>query len=331
MPKPRKPRTALQATAAAQDDAKKQGKARKLLSSLVALIGGKTDAAAPNAKMRKVTEKHTKVRLEEEEGYEEEEESDAGSESTEDGESTGGSEAEEEEEESDAGSAEEEEEEEEEASEEEEEEEEARASNRARPSASVLSSKQIKAAHRAADAAFLAAIPEPLRGAAALRSPSRVARYAKKATGAKSLDDALGALSAMPVRSAATAKLEAKVDRIEATTKRDRINVIIAEAKAEGRAGATSREGRDSMRALGAQMGPRFLRGHVATLPIAARTNARLPNSDAPGGSGAPSNEDQARMREQAMSGLDAKGRALFLAIESEKRKANGAAKREEV
>jgi hypothetical protein len=315
-------KTPLQRAAAAQDDAAEKKKARGLIASLASLLGLSADAAppAPDAKMSKRTTTTKRVEMEE---------SDEDPEDTEAPEDSTGSDAAEEEEEAEEDSSAEEE------AADSEEEEEAHASAPAAASGRTVAkpkASMMRDALAAADKAFLAAMPEAQRASAALRMPSRVVRYAKKATGARSLDAALGALSAMPERAKAQAKIEADVSALKANDRKRRIDEIVSSAKTEGRAGATSKEGRASLRVLGMAQGSKFLRAHVATLPIVASSRERLPKADERGHAiGAPGTDEQKAMMAKAMSGLDAKEAEAFKAIADEKIAAtNGAARREE-
>jgi hypothetical protein len=318
-------KTALQAAAAKDEEQKRAKKARGILSMLAAALGlGGDDKPAARTAKRTETTKHTVLEesdTDSGEEEEEEEESDMGSESSEPGT-----------EDSDASSSSEEEEEEEEEegaakgkmSEEEEEEEEEKALARA-----------VRAAYRSPElqAAFLAAVPEKYRLAASLRAPSRLAREMKKATGAKSIDGAMTSLSRMRSSSRAadaktiaqTAKLTAEVAKLKADGRRERIEAVVSEAKASGR--ASNKDLRAQLREFGMAKGEKALKALVATLPE-ARTTPRLPKNDSRGNAiGAPTTADQVRMREQAMAGLSAEDRAAFEQIEQSK--LNGIAREE--
>lgn len=299
------PKTPLQRAAAAQDDDKRKKKARGLISSALALLGLSTDAAAPKAKKSKVIEKYSEKRERMEESDEEsdadsaaeEEEEEEATGSTDGGsESTGSSSAEEEEEEEEEGAA-------------EEEEEEARAPAAARGrTVGKVKGGSLRKAYAAADAAFLAAIPEHERLSASVKAPSRLLRYAKKATGQKSVDGVLGALSAMPEQRKATARLAERVERIESTTREQQIEAIVAQAKANGQ--APTKDMRASLRTMGAKMGPKFLAGHVATLPR-LRTEARTAKIDESGAPvGAPTTDEQAKIVGSIFAGMSDEERA---------------------
>lgn len=327
--KPKSPPT-LGAVAAAANDEKKQAKAKGMLATALAMLGIGGTAQPTAGKMRKVTETHKHVKLEEEEGgsdadssaeeEEEEEEREAEESSTDmtgsDADSTGTEKSEEEEgEEEEAGAAEEEEEE-----------------------ASVKGlGRAVRAAYRSPEvkAAFLAAIPKGLRAAAALRTPDRLFREVRKSTGAKTIDGAMTALSRQRTKAAAgdarvikaTATLAAKVTKIEAGQRAQRVEAIVKQAKAEGRAG--SHDLREQLRAYGQANGSKALRALVATLPKARTTEdgERLPKTDSEGNAiGMPGNEDQEAMLARATAGMSEKERAEFLDIYKTKAKAlNGA------
>jgi len=274
--------TALQAAATAENDTKRtRGVFAAVLSALG--IGGK-DADRAAAKMTKITERYSEKRekMEESDDDEEEEESDAGGNGTGSGTgdkdsdsgsgSTGTAEEEEEEEASGKGKA-------KKAAKPAEEEEEARA-------------KAVRAAHREAQAAAQAAYTAvaarypALAASLALRSPDRVLRAVKRATGAKRIDDAMTALDGMrgesvsAARIAANAEQEARLAALEAEGKAAKVNAIVEKARADGRAGATTKEGRQALREHGMANGEKALTKLVASLPIAARTTARAPRED---------------------------------------------------
>ncbi len=156
--------------------------------------------------------------------------------------------------------------------------------------------------------------------------PKGLRKAAAKAAGLSSksgVSAILGSLSALPQRRAADAKVIARVETLEANGRKAKVAAIVEKAKAEGRAGATSHDGRVSLRALGMSQGASFLRAHVETLPVVASTKERTPRDDGDGNAlGAPGTDAQAKMMEQAMAGLSAKERAEFAAIYDEKTKA---------
>lgn len=252
-----------------------------------------TAKASVDAKMSKVTKTSKHVTMEESDSEEEEsvpstEKSSAASSSAASSEMSS-KESEEEEEEEERGSAAEEE----ERGESEEEEEKAKAWG--------LAHKAYKAATKGRDAY-------------AIHGPKRLLAAVFKATGKRTVAEAMGVLAGLPVRRAADAKIVARVGKIEADGRKAKIDAIVAEAKTAGRAGATSKDGRASLRALGMAQGPKFLRAHVETLPVVAGSQERHGRADAEGNViGAPDEHTQTAMMEKAMSGLSAKERAEFV------------------
>lgn len=198
-------------------------------------------------------------------------------------------------------------------------------------------SAALKAANEAAERAFRSALPPEHAASLGLFSPRAVRHHVKRATGAKSLDEALMAVStsgrspkgadasAEAVRK--QAEIEARTARLEQDNRKRRVDEIVAAAKAEGRAGATTSEGRANLRAHGMAHGTKSLRGLLATLPIVARTTEREPRIDEHGSPiGAPARDEQARMLDQMTAGLDEKQKAAFLA-DLNARMMNGAAR----
>lgn len=259
--------------AQAKAEEKKKAEGLSLLGKAIALLGlgGAKAEAKPDARMSKRTETTKHVVLEEddsddmEEESEEEEEMDSETdkpESTDDG-STGSEEEEEE------GYAEEEEE--------------------------RAVAKGARVALKAANAAYLASIKgQPNEAALALRSPLRLAREAKKATGAKTVGGAMAKLSRLRTAKAddaaatikANADLEARLAKIEQGERSREVDALVAQAKLENRAGATTKDGRKALREHGNAYGAAALQKLIAGLPQVARTVAqgpRLPDADAAG------------------------------------------------
>lgn len=271
------------------------------------------------AKMTKVTEKYTQRKERMEESDEEEESVPASTAKSSEPESSEASSAKSSEEEESAAasmptsSKPKPSEEEEEAAASEEEEEEAIA-------------KGLKAAH----AAYLKATKGT--DAYGVFGPKGIVKALTKATGEKSVKAALGALAALPRKAKADAKVVADVAELKRNATREKIEAIVAEAKADGR--ASSKALRSELRAMGAKMGAAYLKGFVAKLPKGGRTNhdgARIPADDGEGNAlGGPDDTAQARMMEAAMQGMNAKERADFKALHKERmrKSANGAAGR---
>lgn len=310
---PTKP-TKLQAAAVAETSEKKQKKGMGMLASALALLG-----LAPTAgKMRKVTETHKHVKLEEEEGggstdSSEEEEEEGGSESTgstgTDGGSTGST--------GDSESEEEEEEEEERGGGKEEEEEEGGGSEEEEEEASTKGSRSLARAvgkalnSPAVHKAYLAALPAKHREEGALFSPHRLGHAAKKATGSKTTFAAMHGLSTLKKSAGkADAKILVKLAAVEKVTakingdrRKERVVAIVKVAKENGRAGATTHDGRESLREFGMKHGTAALTKHLAAMPKIARTSALSPRGD--GTTGAPAASDQhATMRAAAVTGI---------------------------
>lgn len=297
--------TKLQAAAA---DEKKQKKGLGLLASALAILGL---APATAGKMRKVTETHKHVKLEEEDGggsestgseeeesEEEEEEGDGSSASS------GGSEAS-----TDSSKSEEEEEEEEEegsmppkkkgAGKSEEEEEKALA----RAVGAALNSPTVHAS-------FLAALPTRHRDAGAIFSPHRLASLSKKATGTRTTYGAMMGLADLKKGTRATdeavlsrqAKIEKRVARVEGANRKARVDAIVDVAKSKGVAGATTRDGRAMLREYGMTHGTTKLTAFLGAQPTVV-AKPKMPRGD--GSTGAPSPTDQmAAIRKAATAGI---------------------------
>lgn len=320
----------LGAVAEAQAEDEKKQKAKGLLTKALVMLGLTGGDAKPAAGMKKHTittkrvemeESDTGAEEEEEEGSEEEMDSETDMpESTSDSTDTGSVDSKAEEEEEEA----EEEEEGKRAKYEEEEESKALA----RAVSKALNSPSV---HQA----FLAALPKRHRDAGALYSPHRLASAAKRATGAATTYAAMHALADLRQQSKGKAeavlkkqaRLEKRVAKVEGARRADRVNAIVEVAKEKGVPGATTKQGREMLRAYGMEHGTKALSLFIQSQGEGLRRNAKVPK-EIPGASGAPTSADQERMMEAAMNGLDEKGRAAFLAIYEENKKAlNGAAK----
>ncbi len=264
-------KTPLQKAANAAAEEAKQKKARGVLSSLAALLGlGGAEATVPAARMSKRTEvtKHTITEEDDGDAAEEEEEaSEAEEEEMDSATDMTGSEAD-----SEVSSSAEEE---EEAAYSEEEEEKAIS----KAVTKALASPEVKAA-------FLAAVPKKFREAAALRSPDRIAREMKRATGASTVDAALTALSRTRAKAAtgdakvikATAELAARVTKVESESRAQRVEAMVTAAKAAGK--APTKALRAQLREHGNAHGTKALGALIASLPVVAPTSAKIPKHD---------------------------------------------------
>lgn len=307
---PRIPKLADVAARQAEDEKKK--KARGVLGALASLLGLSGEKAAkPDAKMSKRTEttKHTIVEEDDSDDADaEDEDSEA---DAEDDESDADAEA------MDSATDKPDPEEEDESGGEDAEEgdEEEKAISRA-----VAAAYKSPAVH----AAFIAAIPEKFRASAELRAPKRLYREIRKSTGAKTFDGAMTALSRSRTKAAEAsatliaklAETEARVAKVEKRSRVERVDAMVAEAKASGK--APTKALRATLREHGNAHGTKALAKLIASLPVVAPTKARLPGNE--GADGAPSGEEQARMMEVAMSDLDPERREQFLAITEEKK-----------
>jgi hypothetical protein len=284
--------TPLQAVAAKDDDAKDKRKKLGLLASIASALGlGDSKTVARMSKRTEVT-KHTITEEDDGDDAEEEAEDDDSEEEEAEDSATDMSNSEAEEEESDEGSeAEEEEEEEEERAEYDEEEEEKAA---ARAIAKAYKSPAVRDA-------FLAAVPKKFRASAALRAPDRVVREMKRATNARTIDDAMTALSRSRKSAAkgdakvikATAQLAARVQKVESENRKQRVDAMVNDAKAAGK--APTKALRAQLREHGNAHGTKALASLISSLPVVARTNASQPKIDGHGNPlGAPNADAQA-------------------------------------
>ena len=170
--------------------------------------------------------------------------------------------------------------------------------------------KAINAAHRAYMAA---AKGSDVYG---ILSPRKMLAAIMKATGEKTPEAAMGALAALPRRIEAEKANAAEIAKLKAKAQADEISTLVADAKTSGR--APSREMRASLRELGAKMGTRWLKGHLATLPKLGRTEADGPLQAATDGKGAPTglpstDEQEEKMLAAMFAGYPADKRAAAL------------------
>lgn len=276
-----------------QKDEETKKKARGVIASLAALLGvGGKDAGAKYSKKTEVT-KHTVT--EEDDSDDSEAEDDDEEEEAEEDDSDADAEAEEDAEAEDSATDKPEEE-----SEEGDEEEEAIAS----------AHKDALAAADKTYHAYVAKHHPSLAASLALRSPRRVEREMKRATGAKSVDDAMTALSRSRAKEIKKiAALGAEVASMKRATREQEVSAIVVEAKAAGR--ASSKDLRAELRAYGMANGAKALKKLVATLPAVA-TKPRIPKEGARGMS---AQDIDPKAIEAMTQGLSAKERAQFLDI----------------
>lgn len=320
------PKDTIPTLATVASDAKARKKARGMLASLTALLG--LGAAKPTAKMSKRTLTTKRVEMEEtdessaaEEGEEESEASSVSSTEK----SSEASSAEEEEEE--RGEAEEEEEEESVPSKPEKEERHAK-KGEAEEEEEALVSRAWTAAEKAY--AKVAAKVDPY----GIRGPKGMRKAARRATGAKTRGEAISALHNLRHKAATAdaaviqriAAVEAKASKIETASRKDRVEAMVSEAKAEGR--APTKALRAQLREHGNTHGTKALAKLIASLPKLA-TNARMPKIGSDGSvSGAPAADTQALLK--AMFGdLPEEQRKAAIADFETKMRMNGAGKAE--
>ena len=154
-------------------------------------------------------------------------------------------------------------------------------------------------------AAAIAEVTAPLRA---------VAKAAARATGRKSLSSIAGALAAMPKQREATAALRKEVDALKSDKLRAKVDGKLAKAERQGKITAAQR---DSLRAQGMK-DPKWLKGHLATLPkqAAVRTEGFVPLEKA--GKGAPQDADQQKIRAAMTANMSPEERGEFDKTRSE-------------
>lgn len=100
--------------------------------------------------------------------------------------------------------------------------------------------------------------------------PAAVLSLCEKALGVKGPRAVVGALGALPERLAAATKLEGRLAKLEGESRTEKVNALVAQAKADGR--TLGADHRAKLRAFGAKHGVEELRGMIAMLPKAMRT-----------------------------------------------------------
>lgn len=141
-------------------------------------------------------------------------------------------------------------------------------------------------------------------------SMAPVLKAARRATGQRNVKAIVGALQAMPARLKSADKVVAKVEKLEAANRRSSVNAMLNEAK---RAGKVTPAQMSSLREQGMK-DPRWLKGHLAVLPRVVRSKEAggFVAREGTDGRGAPTSEDQRRMRDAAMANMGAEERAIF-------------------
>lgn len=157
---------------------------------------------------------------------------------------------------------------------------------------------------KAARLAILAAIKATRERYAPLRL---VLKAAAKVTGQTSPSAIAGALAAMPQQIKASNELAKKVAKLEQDKRRARVDSMLRNAKAAGKLTPAAVE---SLREAGLA-NPRWLKGHLATLPTIARTSGFTPR-EGTNGAGAPTNAEQAAMLAAAKVGMSKEEAAAF-------------------
>ena len=105
-------------------------------------------------------------------------------------------------------------------------------------------------------------------------------------------------------------ELAKKVERLEADKVHAKVTALLAKAKRAGKIG----EGQvASLRAQGMK-DPKWLKGHLATLPKLMRGPGEefVPRAGTEGDPAAPTNEAQQKIRSAATAGMTEKERAIF-------------------
>lgn len=145
--------------------------------------------------------------------------------------------------------------------------------------------------------------------------PRSLLAMAEKALGVQGPQAVIGALSALPERLAAADKLVARVAKLEAKDKTTEVNALVERAKLEGR--TQGKEHRAQLRAFGAKHGAAELRGMIAMLPKAVRTQAEghLAATEGEDGSGQfarAEDEQQKKLLAQITADMTPEQRAEF-------------------
>lgn len=151
--------------------------------------------------------------------------------------------------------------------------------------------------------------------AAGLYTPSRLLRAVKKATGAKTLKGAFGALASMGERIAKVEKTEKRIAALEAENTASKVEKLITRAKKDGKIVGKAHE--DDMRAQGVAQGPAWLEGRIANMPRVAQTTETggfvAAEGNTNGTAGALS-KDQEKMVAAFTAGMSAEQKTAFLA-----------------
>lgn len=158
--------------------------------------------------------------------------------------------------------------------------------------------------------------------------PKGVRKALGKATGEANIRAALGALHALPRKQKADAKVVAKVEALEKKNLRADVEAVVQLAKADGRANSPAL--RAELREMGAKMGAKYLKGFVAKLPKAGRTEANGAIRERLSEEGVPDAAAQGEMMDRFTAGMTKEQKAEFVTIYGEKAKAksNGSAGR---
>jgi signal peptide peptidase SppA len=132
-------------------------------------------------------------------------------------------------------------------------------------------------------------------------------------TGTKNLSEAIGAMAGIKSRLANASKLEARVGKLESTTRADKVNGILATAAREGK---ITRASMASLRTQGMK-DPKWLKGYLASLPKKLHTvdDPTLPKQNADGSAAVPS-LDLSAMSKEEREMYEISARAAGLSLE---------------
>jgi hypothetical protein len=132
-------------------------------------------------------------------------------------------------------------------------------------------------------------------------------------TGSKNLSEAIGAMAGIKSRLANASKLEARVGKLESTTRADKVSGILATAAREGK---ITRASMASLRTQGMK-DPKWLKGYLASLPKKLHTvdDPTLPKQNADGSASVPA-LDLSAMSKEEREMYEISARAAGLSLE---------------
>lgn len=147
----------------------------------------------------------------------------------------------------------------------------------------------------------------------AVYGPKALLAACQKALGTSSIRETFGALRQLPEKLKASSELAARVEGLEKSDRKSRVNALVEKAKIEGR--TRGKEHRAELRALGMRLGTAELRGVIKMLTPIGRPALEPKEDGATGREKFQGDDAEERAIKQACEAIPAAQRAEFEAM----------------